>query len=129
MSSSVLDSDAAQPSKVDEEQLPCRRKDPDLFFAETPRNVEAAKMLCQNCPVRAECLAGALHRREPRRVWGGQLLLQGTVVPRERPRGRPRKNVVLATSAAAILSPKPPECRRPPGSGVATTAAGRPVNR
>nr|MDQ3359634.1 WhiB family transcriptional regulator [Actinomycetota bacterium] len=29
-------------------------------------------------------------------VWGGQLVLQGTVVPRKRPRGRPRKNPVAA---------------------------------
>jgi WhiB family redox-sensing transcriptional regulator len=104
MSSSVLDSCAVQPGKVDEEQLPCRCKGgPDLFFAESPRDVEAAKALCQNCPVRAECLAGALQRREPWGVWGGQLLLEGTVVSRKLPRGRPRKNVVLAISAPATL--------------------------
>ena len=71
--------------------LPCS-EDPELFFAEAPADVEAAKALCQGCSVRAECLAGALERREPWGVWGGELLLRGTVVPRKRPRGRPRKD-------------------------------------
>ena len=57
-----------------------------------PADVEAAKALCQGCRARAECLAGALERREPWGVWGGELLLRGTVVPRKRPRGRPRKD-------------------------------------
>ena len=56
------------------------------------RGLEAAKALCLGCPVRAECLAGALDRREPWGVWGGELFLQGVVIPRKRPRGRPRKN-------------------------------------
>lgn len=70
--------------------LPCRR-DPDLFFAEAPADVEAAKALCAGCPMRASCLAGALDRREPWGVWGGELFVDGLVVPRKRPRGRPRK--------------------------------------
>ena len=74
------------------EALPCRREDPELWFAESPSDVEAAKAMCLTCPVVAECLAGALERREPWGVWGGQLLLQGAVIPRKRPRGRPRKD-------------------------------------
>ncbi len=73
------------------QSLPCRSYDPELFFAESPADVEMAKALCQNCPVQAECLAGALERREPWGVWGGQLLVSGAVVARKRPRGRPRK--------------------------------------
>ena len=38
----------------------------------------------------------ALDRGEPWGVWGGQLFLQGAVIPRKRPRGRPRKNEVAA---------------------------------
>ncbi len=94
MSISVLETVSSRP--VDEEQLPCRSNDPELFFAETPTDVELAKALCVDCPVRAECLAGALERREPWGVWGGELFLQGTVIPRKRPRGRPRKNEVAA---------------------------------
>jgi WhiB family transcriptional regulator, redox-sensing transcriptional regulator len=70
--------------------LPCT-DDPELFFAEAPADVEAAKALCQGCRIRAACLEGALERREPWGVWGGELLLRGTIVPRKRPRGRPRK--------------------------------------
>ncbi len=76
--------------------LPCWSTDPDLFFAESPADVETAKALCLDCPLRAQCLSEALARREPWGVWGGQLVVQGVVVPRKRPRGRPRKSDVVA---------------------------------
>ena len=81
---------------IDLERLPCRTSDPELFFAESPADVEEAKALCRPCPFRTACLAGALDRREPWGVWGGELVLQGVVVPRKRPRGRPRKSEVAA---------------------------------
>ena len=77
---------------VDEELLPCRVNDAELWFAESPADVEHAKALCVDCPVQALCLDGALERREPWGVWGGELFLQGVVIPRKRPRGRPRKS-------------------------------------
>jgi len=76
--------------------LPCRRFDSELWFAEKPDDVELAKSLCQECPLVNACLAGALERAEPWGVWGGQLVLSGVVVPRKRPRGRPRKHPVAA---------------------------------
>jgi WhiB family redox-sensing transcriptional regulator len=76
--------------------VPCRVNDPELWFAESPADVEHAKALCQSCPVRVACLAGALDRREPWGVWGGELVVAGVVVPRKRPRGRPRKVEVAA---------------------------------
>lgn len=79
---------------IDEALLPCRASDPELWFAELPADVEHAKVLCQDCPVRQMCLGGALARREPWGVWGGELFLQGAVIPRKRPRGRPRKDAV-----------------------------------
>ncbi|GAA5024522.1 WhiB family transcriptional regulator [Actinopolymorpha pittospori] len=93
MSLSVLD---AVPDVVAEAELPCRASDPELFFAESPADVEFAKAICQACPIRRECLDGALARREPWGVWGGELFIAGVVVPRKRPRGRPRKNEVAA---------------------------------
>lgn len=72
-------------------ELPCRT-DPELFFAQRPADVEHAKSLCADCPVRAACLAGAIQRREPWGVWGGELFEHGVIVPRKRPRGRPRKS-------------------------------------
>ena len=86
-------------------RLPCHGVDPDLWFAESPADVEAAKALCGPCPLRDACLAGALARAEPWGVWGGELVLAGVVVPRKRPRGRPRKddpaNRPLENDAAA----------------------------
>jgi WhiB family transcriptional regulator, redox-sensing transcriptional regulator len=90
MTLSVLDAFAATET-VTSQELPCRVNDPELFFAESPADVELAKSLCRTCPVRAECLAGALERREPWGVWGGELLVAGAVVARKRPRGRPPK--------------------------------------
>ncbi|MDQ1294450.1 MAG: WhiB family transcriptional regulator, redox-sensing transcriptional regulator [Actinomycetota bacterium] len=84
---------------VDEENshhIPCRVNDAELWFAESPGEVEHAKVLCQSCPVRCACLASALERREPWGVWGGELFMAGVVVPRKRPRGRPRKCEVAA---------------------------------
>jgi WhiB family redox-sensing transcriptional regulator len=92
--------DALIDPEVDEatarNEIPCRVQDAELWFAELPAQVEQAKALCLDCPVRAACLAGARERQEPWGVWGGELFVQGVVVPRKRPRGRPRKNEVAA---------------------------------
>lgn len=76
--------------------LPCQVNDPELWFADTPADIEFAKTLCAACPLQAECLAGAKEREEPWGVWGGELFEHGMVIPRKRPRGRPRKHSVAA---------------------------------
>jgi WhiB family redox-sensing transcriptional regulator len=73
-------------------ELPCRQYDPDLWFADVPADLEVAKNLCGACPLTVECLAGARERAEPWGVWGGEIFERGAVVPRKRPRGRPRKD-------------------------------------
>jgi WhiB family redox-sensing transcriptional regulator len=77
--------------------LPCT-EEPELFFAESPQDVEQAKVMCRECRARLACLAGALERGEPWGVWGGELLMRGEIVPRKRPRGRPRKDVVFSAA-------------------------------
>jgi WhiB family redox-sensing transcriptional regulator len=62
-----------------------------LFFSEELQDIARAKAICAKCPVIAECLEGALERREPWRVWGGQLFLNGKVLASKRRRGRPPK--------------------------------------
>ncbi|MCW2522872.1 MAG: WhiB family transcriptional regulator [Frankiales bacterium] len=81
---------------TDIEGLPCQVLDADLWFAETPLQLDEAKTHCLGCPVRAGCLAGALERREPWGVWGGEIFEHGSVIARKRPRGRPRKSEVAA---------------------------------
>jgi WhiB family redox-sensing transcriptional regulator len=73
-------------------ELPCQANNPDLWFAEAPADLERAKAMCGDCPVRAQCLAGALARHEPWGVWGGEIFERGLVIARKRPRGRPRKD-------------------------------------
>lgn len=72
--------------------IPCREHDAELWFAESTADVELAKALCRECPIREGCLAGAVARAEPWGVWGGEVFIGGVVVPRKRGRGRPRKD-------------------------------------
>jgi WhiB family redox-sensing transcriptional regulator len=85
---------ALAPASAVKSDLPCRTFDPDLWFSDAPAELELAKSLCVDCPVRVECLAGAVERAEPWGVWGGEIFERGAVVPRKRPRGRPRKEDV-----------------------------------
>lgn len=77
-------------------ELPCETEDAELWFAERPEDLERAKALCQGCPVRTSCLTGALGRREVWGVWGGEIFVNGAVIARKRPRGRPRKTDIAA---------------------------------
>lgn len=81
------------------DDLPCRGDDPDLWFAESPAELEQAKALCATCPIRARCLDTALDRAEPWGVWGGEIFDQGVVIARKRSRGRPRKNAAALACA------------------------------
>ena len=55
----------------------CAAEDPELFYPITEvgeaarRQIEAAKAVCQRCPLLQECRAGALARHEEFGVWGG----------------------------------------------------------
>jgi WhiB family redox-sensing transcriptional regulator len=62
-----------------------------LFFSDAIPDITRAKAICARCPVVASCLEGALDRREPWGVWGGQLFKDGAVLAFKRPRGRPPK--------------------------------------
>lgn len=64
----------------------------DLFFSDEIPAIRAAKAICATCPVAEACLAGAVDRREPWGVWGGQLFKDGKILAVKRPRGRPPKD-------------------------------------
>src|SRR5205807_6269313 len=63
----------------------------DLFFSEQLDDILRAKAFCVECPVKDECLASAIERREPWGVWGGELFANGKVLANKRRRGRPPK--------------------------------------
>lgn len=74
--------------------LPCQRANPDLWFAVSPVDLERAKRLCRPCPLRAECLAGAVRRGELWGVWGGEIIDRGAVIARKRAPGRPPRSAL-----------------------------------
>ncbi len=63
----------------------------DLFFSDELADITAAKLICAECPVLAECLQEAIARAEPCGVWGGQLFCNGHILAQKRRRGRPPK--------------------------------------
>jgi len=66
-----------------------------LFFSEQLDDIRRAKEICGLCAVKEECLQGALERREPWGVWGGQLFANGKILPFKRKRGRPPKDPAM----------------------------------
>jgi WhiB family redox-sensing transcriptional regulator len=64
----------------------------ELFFSEQLDDIARAKGICAECALREPCLEGAVDRREPWGVWGGQLFVNGKILPFKRKRGRPPKN-------------------------------------
>ena len=84
----------------------CRQKPgmTDLFFSELIPDINAAKAICATCALLEPCLRGAVIRREPTGVWGGQLFANGRILPQKRKRGRPPK-----------VRPPEPEVVLPPG--------------
>ncbi len=95
----LAEQDSAEFDRLLAGLLPCRTNDPELWFAERSTEVEEAKALCRTCPLVEGCLAGAVERREPWGVWGGEVFVDGVVVARKRGRGRPSKAELLAREA------------------------------
>ena len=62
-----------------------------IFFSQELQDIARAKLICATCPAMIACLEGALARREPWGVWGGQLFLDGRIQATRRRRGRPPK--------------------------------------
>lgn len=79
------------------DQARCATGEPSivhLFFSDDPLDIEDAKLLCGPCPLRIECLRGAVERQEPAGVWGGHLFERGRAVAEPQPRGRPPKDFI-----------------------------------
>ncbi|GAB3587746.1 WhiB family transcriptional regulator [Calidifontibacter terrae] len=62
----------------------CRTGRPDDLFAKGAAQ-QTAKVVCQKCPVVAECLADALDNRTEYGVWGGMTERERRALLRRRP--------------------------------------------
>ena len=116
-------------AKAPDDQLPCHRENPQLWFSDLPADLQLAKAYCQPCPMRRVCLAGAAERHEPHGVWDGEIFARGAIIT-ESPRGRPPRRVGrvkslmvrvrspaalrLATISARIASTAPSRPLGPP---------------
>jgi WhiB family transcriptional regulator, redox-sensing transcriptional regulator len=60
-----------------------------VFFADSLSDIARARAICAQCPVMLPCLEGAVARREPGGVWGGQLFSAGRILTGKRRQGRP----------------------------------------
>lgn len=56
----------------------------DLFFPERGGSLQAARLICDACPVDTECLNYALDTRTPYGIWGGLTYSQRTRKRRRR---------------------------------------------
>lgn len=53
------------------EQALCAQSDPDAWFPERGDSVTIPRRVCQDCPVRVECLTYAIENNEREGIWGG----------------------------------------------------------
>lgn len=74
----------------------CRTYPPSAFFPSDGAGVDAARRICQTCPVQEPCLEYALEHRVEHGVWGGCS---------ERERRRILKRRRLAVTAVPATAP------------------------
>ena len=96
--------------------LPCHTADPEMYFSDDELAIAEAKSLCGGCPVRTQCLEGALSRQEPTGVWGGELFEDGRIIARKRKAGRPTAVEVAARTAPIQQLPSQLEVASPASS-------------
>jgi WhiB family redox-sensing transcriptional regulator len=80
-------------------QAACRKSDPDALFVQGAEQ-NRAKIVCQACPVRTECLADALDNRIEFGVWGGMTERERRALLRRRPEVTSWKSLFASARAA-----------------------------
>lgn len=78
------------------DQASCRSIAQDLFFpvgckGDAVEQIEAAKAVCQSCPVRVACLQFALETNQEDGIWGGTSEEERQRLRRVWLAGRPRR--------------------------------------
>jgi WhiB family redox-sensing transcriptional regulator len=84
--------------------LPCHTAEPETFFSENPATIAMAKALCGSCPLKAQCLEGAISRQEPCGVWGGELFEDGKAIAAKRKAGRPRLTPLVEVEVNSVAN-------------------------
>ena len=74
----------------------CSTADPDALFVQGAAQ-QTAKVVCQRCPVIAECLADALDNRTEFGVWGGMTERERRALLRRHPSVRSWREVLSKT--------------------------------
>lgn len=62
----------------------CRFSSTDMFFPASDADANAAKAVCDRCPVQEPCLEYALTVREPEGIWGGRTFAERRSILRRR---------------------------------------------
>lgn len=83
----------------------CRNGSPDELFAKGAAQ-QTAKVICQRCPVVAECLADALDNGTEYGVWGGMTERERRALLRRRPDVRSWASLFKAARADEIAEAK-----------------------
>ena len=86
----------------------CLAADPDLFFpvgagAASAPEASRALSLCDNCPVKRQCLDFAIQTGETNGIWGGTTPEERIRVLRGRNRRRPGGRTTRRESTGALL--------------------------
>ena len=74
-----------------------------VFFSQDRKVIDQAKAICAGCSRREPCLEGALERREPWGVWGGELFRNGHVLTNRKHRLRHQQ--VRAQPISPVVAP------------------------
>ncbi|MBF5081891.1 WhiB family transcriptional regulator [Quadrisphaera sp. INWT6] len=79
-------------------QAACRDTDPDALFVQGAEQ-NRAKVVCQACPVRTECLADSLDNRIEFGVWGGMTERERRAILKRRPNVQSWSRLLQAAKA------------------------------
>lgn len=69
-------------------QAACAGHDPAMFFPSRGESIDAARRICETCPVQTECLEHALENVEKFGIWGGEAERTRRTMRRDRRRAR-----------------------------------------
>ncbi len=67
----MLEIQGVDPDSNWQKDASCRGTDPELFFPDKGKPQREAKIVCNGCPVKAECLDYAIKNGEKFGIWGG----------------------------------------------------------